>query len=198
MLPCENSIHGQIARNFDLLFGHDTLSITGETTHRIVQNLIGTPDADIEAITAVRSHPVALDQCRTFLHTMPHLSVEPVLDTAGAVREIVANGDAHVAAIASAASARLYGGRVLARAIQDDHENVTRFFLIRPSGESPHSGDRACIAFTLAHTSGSLHEALGTIAEDGANLRSLCHAPAGRAPVRVPLLRRDRRQLRSI
>ena len=57
----------------------------------------------------------------------PALEAVPAFDTAGAVRDVVAAGARDAAAIAGARAARLYGGVVLASAIQDADDNLTRF-----------------------------------------------------------------------
>lgn len=177
LLPCENSIHGPVARAYDLLYAHPQVHIVDETVHRIVQNLIGPPGARLEDVRRVESHPVAIEQCRRFLNGMPGVEVVAVADTAGAVREVVTAGDRARAAIGPAASADRYGGAVLAHAIQDEAENYTRFFLIARSREPRRGLGRATLAFVLAHEAGSLHRALGVFAERGLNLRSLVARP---------------------
>jgi prephenate dehydratase len=161
LLPCENSIHGPVARAYDLLYTHPSVRIVDETRHRIVQTLIGIPGAQLTAIRQIESHPVALEQCRQFLAAMHGVNVVPVADTAGAVREIVRAGDPFRAAIGPAASAQRYGGAVLAEAVQDEAENYTRFFAIACDGTPRRRLGRAALAFVLPHQPGSLHAALG-------------------------------------
>ena len=76
------------------------------------------PGARLTDIREVRSHPVALEQCRVFLAKHPSWQRKIVDDTAGAVREIVASGDPHVAAIASAFAAKVYDAQLVAVGIQ--------------------------------------------------------------------------------
>jgi prephenate dehydratase len=98
-------------------------------------------------------------------------------DTAGSVRAMIAAGDPHAAAIGPALCAQHYGGVVLRRGVQDDDDNRTRFFLIASEGEAPKTVSRACLALSLPHRTGSLHEALGVFARRGLNLRSLVARP---------------------
>jgi prephenate dehydratase len=178
LLPCENSIHGQIARAYDLLYAHPNVRVVDDTVHRIVQNLIGVPGAKLEAIRRIESHPVALEQCRVFLAELSGVEIVAVADTAGAVRDVVGRGDPQVAAIGPAASAKRYGGVLLAPAVQDEAENYTRFFVISAEHDAPrrHLG-RAALALVLPHRPGSLHAALGVFAEQGLNLRALLARP---------------------
>jgi len=182
LLPCENSIHGSIARSYDLLLMHPDVRIVDETTHRIVQSLIGVPGAKLEDVRSVASHPVALEQCRHFLATMPGVRVDVSDDTAAAVRRCVEAGDRSAAAIGSALAAQRYGGVVLRDSVADEAENITRFFLISRDGTTRRSSRRACIAFALAHRPGALYEALGVVASRGVNLRSLVARPKPKTP----------------
>lgn len=178
LLPIENSISGQIAGNYDLLWSHPGLSITGETVHRVVQSLIGIRSASIDDIVEVRSHPVALEQCGRLFAAHPSWKRTVVDDTAGAVREIVAGGDRHVAAIGSRAAARRYDAALLAEGVQDNPENFTRFFLIRREASAQPKLGRACVAIALADRPGSLRDALSAFADEDLNLRSLVSRPA--------------------
>jgi prephenate dehydratase len=178
LLPCENTIYGPISQAYDLLGAHPNVRIVDETTHRIEQCLIGLQGADIAGLQRVISHPVALEQCRTFLRAHPHLRVEPADDTAGSVRRIVEGNDPTIGAIGPAFAARRYGAIVLASAIQDDAETYTRFFLIARDARPRRSLGRACVAVGLAHEPGSLHAALGKLGARGMNVRSLLARPS--------------------
>lgn len=182
LIPCENTIYGSIARTYDLLSRYRELRIVDETTYAIVQALIGCPGAEVTTLESVASHPVALEQCSDFLAAHPDVRVRTVADTAGAVREMMERGDPRAAAIGPAPAAARYGATVLIANVQDDVENVTRFFAIAQDGGGPSTTGlrqgRACVALDLPHETGSLHAALGELASRGANLRSLVARPA--------------------
>lgn len=130
VLPFENTVHGPIATVQHLVAARNQLTISGEASVRVEQCLIGMPDATLEAIDTVASHPVALTQCGRFLRVHAGWQVIEADDTAGAVREMIEAGRPGTAAIASALAAERYGACVLQRGIQDDRENITRFWLI--------------------------------------------------------------------
>lgn len=178
MMPVENSISGSVPRVYDLLWADARLSIVDEIVYRVVQNLIGLPGAVIAELREIRSHPVALEQCRSFLGEHAHAHPTIVADTAGAVREIVALGDPRVAAIASTLAAERYGARILAGAIQDVDANFTRMFLLARDGSPRAEPTRACVALALAHRPGSLRDALGAFADRGLDLRTLVSRPS--------------------
>jgi prephenate dehydratase len=182
LLPCENTIHGSIARAYDLLYEHESVKIVDETTHRIEQTLVGAEGATLEGIESIASHPVALEQCRSFLAERPAVRVEVHDDTAGAVRAVAERGDPRSAAIGPALAAKRYGGTILARGIQDEPDNYTRFFVIAADGVSRRRLGRLAFAFVVPHEPGSLYRALGVIAQRGLNLRSLVPRPQPKRP----------------
>jgi prephenate dehydratase len=182
LLPVENSISGSVPRVYDLLWDDARLAIVDEIVYRVVQNLIVLEDATLEGLREVRSHPVALEQCRKFLAANPHLRSTIVADTAGAVRDIVRLADPSVGAIASSLAATRYGARVLRPAIQDVDDNFTRFFLLRRDAEPPADGTRACVALSLANRPGSLRDALAAFADENLDLRTLVSRPSLERP----------------
>ncbi len=188
VLPVENSIVGAIPRVYDLLWIHERLTIVDEHVERIVQSLIGTQDAQLGGVHEVRSHPVALEQCRAFLSVHARWRSVIVADTAGAVAAIVAGGDPSVAAIASSEAARHYGAKILCESIQDVADNFTRFFLVRRRDANGTETTmrtekvRACVALALENRPGSLRDALAAFADREINLRSLVSRPSLSGP----------------
>jgi prephenate dehydratase len=193
VLPVENAIAGPVPRNYELLWEHPSLRIRDETTLAIELCLIGTADAAVDRIREVRSHPVALEQVRRFIDAHGWQR-STTTDTAGAVREVVELGDPGVAAIGPALAAAVHGGTVLARAVQDETENYTRFFLIARDdaslgggslpGEAPSPGDRACVGIAVEDRPGSLRDALSAFADRDIDLRFLIARPDRRIPFR--------------
>ena len=182
VLPVENAIAGPVPRNYELLWEHPALRIRGETTLPIELCLIGTVGANEAGIREVRSHPVALEQVRRYVDTRGW-ERSTATDTAGAVREIVAAGDPALAAIGPALAAEIHGGTILARNVQDESKNYTRFFLIaRGDGEA--SGERACVGISVQDRPGSLRDALSAFADRAIDLRFLIARPDRRIPFR--------------
>lgn len=134
VLPIENSLHGSVHANYDLLRDHD-LVIIGELNLRIRHNLMAMPGTALAGIERVYSHPQALGQCRTYLRThVPHAQQVPSYDTAGSAKMVAERGEANAAAIASRAAAAEYGLDILAAGIESNQQNYTRFLtLVRPS-----------------------------------------------------------------
>ena len=129
MVPIENTLHGSIHENYDNLLRYD-VKIFGETTVRISHHLIAQPRATFKSLKRVYSHPVASNQCRIFLHKYVHLEALSYYDTAGSVQMIMSERPPHAAAIASETAAKIYGGMILKRNVEDNPRNFTRFFLL--------------------------------------------------------------------
>jgi prephenate dehydratase len=182
-IPIENSLAGSVLEHFDLLLHHD-VRVVRETLIRIRHNLIAVPGSKIDEIDRVYSHSVALAQCRRFLAEHPRMKPVAFYDTAGSVKQLVGLGDQHAAAIASEAAAAYYGAEILARGIEDDPENYTRFFLVRRSGEAETdpASNKMSVAFTLEHRAGSLVAALSALSAMGTNLTKIESRPVQGKP----------------
>jgi len=183
VIPIENSLAGSVLEHFDLLLAHD-VQVERETLLRIRHNLIALHDSSIDDIDRVYSHPVALAQCRRFLARHPQMKSVAFYDTAGSVKQLVELSDHRAGAIASAAAAHFYGAKILESDIEDNPENFTRFFLVRPKGESvadPES-NKISIAFSLENRPGSLVAALGELSAIGTNLTKIESRPVHGKP----------------
>jgi prephenate dehydratase len=176
VLPIENTLHGSVHENYDLLLRYD-FEITAETSVRIVHNLIAPPGVMFERVRKVYSHPVALNQCLDFFRR--HKRVERVThyDTAGSVKMIMKDRPEDAAAIASELAAKIYGGRILRREIEDDRQNFTRFFLLEPAGSKPRTlrGTaknpwKTSLVFSTKNIPGALFRALSALALRDLNL----------------------------
>jgi prephenate dehydratase len=193
VLPVENAIAGPVPRNYELLWEHPVLRIRGETMLPIELCLIGTSGATVDRVQEVRSHPVALEQVHRLIAARGWRR-STASDTAGAVREIVALGDDTVAAVGPALAAEIYGGTILAREVQDETQNYTRFFLLAPAlprvtlssskGQDDNEGTRACVGISVEDRPGSLRDALSAFADRAIDLRFLIARPDRRIPFR--------------
>lgn len=139
VIPIENSLHGSVHQNYDLLREH-RLRIVAEIQVRVRHQLVGVRGARAGEITEVHSHPQALGQCRDFLRQhLPGARPIPAYDTAGAARDVARAGNPTHAAIASRRAAEEYDLDILASDIESNHQNYTRFLaLVRP--EDPDAG----------------------------------------------------------
>lgn len=180
LVPVENSLEGSIPRTYDLLLDSN-LKVAGETQLRIVHCLIGLPDAQIDSIREVYSHPQALGQCKTFLRQMGW-KLTPTYDTAGSVKMNKENGLLDKAAIASARAAEIYRMKILVSSIEDNAHNYTRFFILARQSSLPTGNDKTSIVFSAKHEPGALYDALKELAARKINLTKIESRPTRQKP----------------
>ena len=180
VVPAENSLEGSISRTYDLLLD-SSLKVCGEIELRVVHCLIGAPEARLDLIKRVYSHPQALGQCKTFLRQLG-CELIPAYDTAGSVKIIKEKGTTDEGAIASARAAEIYGMKVLAREIEDNPNNFTRFFILSQHDSPPSGNDKTSIVFSVKHKPGALYESLKELAVRNINLTKIESRPTRQKP----------------
>ena len=181
LAPIENSIAGFVHPSFDQLID-SKLHIIGEVIIPISHCLIGCPGASFETVTAVESHPVALDQCRRFLAANPQIKRIAAEDTAGSVARVLAQGDLTRAAIAGRRAAEKYRGVILREHLEDSSENYTRFLLLSPDKDFVKDADQLSLVIELPHQPGALHSALEPFARRGIDLLKIEGRPVKGRP----------------
>lgn len=181
LVAIENTIAGSLLHNYELLRDSGT-RIVGEHKLRISHSIMCLPDESWEDITEVNSHPVALMQCRDFLHHHTGLKVVETADTAGAAKEISEQGLRGHAAICSKFAAPLYGMKILEEGIETNKHNFTRFLVVcQPEKTGSYidvqKADKSSIVFTLPHSEGSLSQVLSILSFYRINLTKIQSLP---------------------
>jgi chorismate mutase / prephenate dehydratase len=137
------------------------------------------PGARLEELRTVISHPQALHQCEEFLRRLPGVERRAEFDTAGSARKVRERNDRTLAAIASEEAGRMLGLEILARGIQTQAGNFTRFVEVAREPE-PAAADARCktsLALALAHRPGALGEVLTRFGRRGVNLTRIESRP---------------------
>ena len=166
IIPIENSLAGSIHQNYDLLLESD-LFITGEIFLRISHYLIANHGVKPHNIRRVFSHPQGLAQCKKYLKKMDAVERIPVSNTAAAVRKIKDEQLLDSAAIASLQAAIDYDMNVLAKDIEDNKENITRFLILSKQQNRPQGSDKklkTSVVFSLKNLPGALFRSLSVFA----------------------------------
>lgn len=178
LLPIENTTAGSINETYDLL-AEGRLIITGEVVTAIEHCLLGLAGATLADLRTALSHPQALRQCEGFFHAHPWIHAREEYDTAGAARKVRESGDRSLAAVASAAAAATYGLEILARGIQTEAGNATRFVevALHALPVPPDTRVKTSLLLTLADRPGSLGMVLQELARRGLNLTKLESRP---------------------
>ena len=179
VVPIENSLEGSVTDTLDLLIHQSDLFIQRELVLPIVHCLLVRPGTREEDIQVIYSHPQALGQCRDYLeHRFPQASAVAAMSTAAAAEQVQKSDHPTAAAIGTARAAELYGLAVLARGIQDNPANVTRFVVLAHTDHPPTGDDKTSLCFSFSNdTPGLLYAALGEFARRGINLAKVESRP---------------------
>lgn len=177
----ENTIAGSLLQNHELLRGSN-LRVIGENKIRISHVVACLPEDDIDDITEVNSHPIALMQCEKWLAAHPGVKAVECDDTADSARMIAQNKLRHHAAICGEFAANLYGLKILERAIETNRHNFTRFLIMANEQHAAQYIDyervnKASLVFSLAHTNGSLSKVLSIFSFYDINLTKIQSLP---------------------
>jgi len=175
-MAIENARSGSILSNYTLI-RESGMKIIGEINLRIRQNLMALPGQTLVSIREIRSHPIALSQCMTFLSHLRGVTLVEADDTAGSARYIRENNLKGVATIASSAVAELYGLEIIAPGIETYKKNYTRFLILGDEKDARTDGNKVSICFSTGHQPGSLAAVLVRLAELEINLSKIQSVP---------------------
>ncbi|MFO7862200.1 MAG: 3-deoxy-7-phosphoheptulonate synthase [Desulfosalsimonas sp.] len=175
VIPLENSLAGSVHENYDLLLEYD-LRIVGEILLRIEHHLIGHPEARVEDIRRVYSHPQVFQQCRSYIDRHQWEWI-PVSDTARAVRLVKEQNNPAEGALAGRDAARIHEMQILEQGIEANARNYTRFVVIAREPISGGQKNKSSLIFSTGNQPGALFEALKVFADKGINLVKLESRP---------------------
>ncbi|MEO1013919.1 MAG: prephenate dehydratase [Pseudomonadota bacterium] len=174
MLPVENSLAGRVSDIYRLLPETD-LQIVAEHFLQIRHQLLVAPGVSLGDVKKVRSHPMALGQCRSVIAKLG-LEAEAAGDTAGAAKRLAETGARDEAAIASERAAQTYGLSVARANVEDAGHNTTRFLEMapEPADVDPDAGVTiTSFVFQVRNIPAALYKALGGFATNGVNMTKL-------------------------
>lgn len=196
LVPAENSIGGGIVESLDAFVdledqgALDAVSIYAEALVQIRHNLLVRPvetnstQSTLDAIEEVHSKAEIFVQCREWLRAhLPNAKLVPAASSAAAVQHAVAQSDAGrpgIAAIGSTLAGERYGLPCCVASIEDETDNLTRFWILARQQADPSGDDKTTVMFRTGHTPGALVEVLGAIARAGVNLTHIEKRPSRR------------------
>jgi prephenate dehydratase len=174
MIPIENSLAGRVADIHHLL-PQSGLFIIGEWFLPIHHQLMAPRGAKLSDIKTIESHVHALGQCRRIIR---ELKIKPIVsaDTAGAAKHIAEIGDKTRAALAPQLAAEIYGLDILAKDVEDESHNTTRFVVLarEPKWATQGSGPLVTtFVFRVRNLPAALYKAMGGFATNGVNMTKL-------------------------
>lgn len=177
VVPVENSTEGVVNYTLDMFVDSD-LKIWAEVMLEVSQHLMN-KSGRMEDISRIYTHPQVPGQCRDWLEK--NLSGVPVHNTSSTAKAAeMAAEDPTAAAIASEMAAMLYNLQIVARNIQDNPHNFTRFLVISTRSPGRTGNDKTSIMFSIKDRVGALLSMLKPFAARGINLTRLDARPSGR------------------
>ncbi|MCO8293471.1 prephenate dehydratase [Tetragenococcus halophilus] len=168
VVPIENSLEGSVHATVDYLFDQTAITIKKEVILPIRQQLLGTHF--VEQVKKVLSHPQALAQTEQYLKKhFPEVLLEAVSSTTAAAQYVAEHPHDKVLAIASKKAAEEYGLQILAKDIQDNSMNKTRFWLLSMDKDKQnlarYQNKKVTLFVSLpANLPGALHQVLSAFA----------------------------------
>lgn len=188
VVPIENSVEGSVSMTLDELASGSPLVITAEVSIPVQFALMVRPGVTLADIRSVATHPHAQAQCINWLgQHLPEAILIPATSTAGAAAALAGlSADApapYDAAIAQRLAADHYGLSVVAEAIGDNDEAVTRFIVVQPPGPLPArtGADKTTLVVFMAEDHpGALLEILTELTVRGVNMTRIESRPTRR------------------
>lgn len=175
VVPRENSIEGAVNHTLDMFMDSD-LIICGEIELPINHYLLSHA-ASPANVAKVYSHQQSLAQCRIWLDTsLPTAERIEVNSNAKAVQIVI--GEKNSAAIAGEFAAEFYQVPILARNIESDMHNTTRFLVLGQQSVAPSGDDKTSLMFTAPNKSGALQAMLACFANNDVSLTHIESRPS--------------------
>lgn len=193
LVPIENSTGGGIAETMDAFrdgkahHGEAGVVICAEVQIEVHHTLLGNcPPSEVRRIF---SKPEVFAQCKKWLTTQyPKAELVPAPSSSKAV-EMVAKESAklfqrgsvpQVAAIGSQLAGQIYGLNVLFEDIEDQPDNITRFYVISRQAAQRTGDDKTSVMFQTADKPGALVRVLQAFEKHKVNLTHIEKRPSGR------------------
>jgi chorismate mutase/prephenate dehydratase len=179
VVPIENSTEGVVTHTLDMLVEAD-VKICAEVVLKVHHYLLSR-SGKAEDVREIVSHPQALAQCRRWIASKyPQARVAEAPSTAQAAQR--AAQDPALAAVASGLAKELYGLEIVARNIEDQANNITRFLVIGGRPLKPSGEDKTSIVFSVRDEVGVLHRMLDPFARNRINLSKIESRPLKEKP----------------
>lgn len=188
LVPIENSTGGGITETLDAFLEHaHDVSVYAEVQINIHHALLA--NCKPHAIRRIHSKPEVFAQCRNWLATQyPQAELIPAASSSKAAQTAVEEDRKALeigaapgtAAIGTSLAGQLYGLKVLFPRIEDNPNNITRFFVISRQHAKPTGNDHTAIMFATEHTPGALVDVLAVFRDAGINLDHIDKRPSGR------------------
>ncbi|WP_250657755.1 prephenate dehydratase [Alkalimarinus coralli] len=176
VVPVENSTEGMINHTLDM-FVSSPLRICGEVKLRIHHHLLAGSETDLSKVEKIYSHQQSLAQCRRWLDSNWR-KVERVAVSSNAEAARRVKAEPNSAAIAGDMAAELYGLVNIAKNIEDQPDNTTRFLIVGMEDVPPSGDDKTSILVSMKNCPGALYHLLEPFHKHGISLTRIETRPS--------------------
>lgn len=175
IVPIENSTEGIVNYTLDMFIDLD-LKIWAEIKLEIHQHLLSKFKKN--EITKIYSHPHAIAQTREWVeNNLNNSQIVEVGTTAIAAK--FASEEKNSAAIGSDFAAKIYGLNIIAKNIEDNPNNITRFLIIsKEFNQNKNKNSKTSIMVLIKDKVGALYEMLKLFADNNINLTKIESRPS--------------------
>ncbi len=188
LVPIENTTGGGIAETLGAFLDNARhLNVYAEVQIAIHHALLS--NCKPSEIKRIHSKPEVFSQCRTWLATQFPTAELIAAPSSSRAAQIAAEEHAtaksigsqpNSAAIGTTLAGQLYGLKVVFPRIEDNPDNITRFFVISRQKAKRSGDDKTSIMFNTADKPGALVEVLKVFDSAGINLSHIDKRPSGR------------------
>ncbi|HOG23284.1 MAG: P-protein [Candidatus Omnitrophica bacterium ADurb.Bin292] len=175
VVPIENSIEGAVNHTLDMFIDSE-LKICSEIFFEISHNLM-TNASSLNQVKRVYSKAEVFGQCRLWIEANLHHAERMETSSTAAAAGRAAREDG-AAAIGSRLAATLHNLPVMAEAIQDIANNVTRFLVISKQVPAMTRHDKTSIVVSIRDKVGALYEMLLPIKKFRINMTKIESRPS--------------------
>lgn len=175
VVPVENTVGGAVGRTLDLLVGCRA-RLCGEVLLRVRQCFLARSN-DLGQIRRIYIHPQSLDQCREWLDQhLPGIPRLPVASNAEAASRAAA--DTAAGAVAGEEAGRRHGLGIVARDIESDPSNTTRFVVLGEADVPSTGRDKTSLILSARNRPGAMVGLLAPLAAHGVSMTRLESRPS--------------------
>lgn len=188
LAPIENTTGGGIADTLMAFQEHaGAVTVYGEVLIAIHHALLS--NVQPNQIERIHSKPEVFSQCKTWLATQyPGADLISAASSSRAAQTALEENQKAVeigappraAAVGSKLAGQIYGLKVLFPRIEDNPDNITRFFILSAQRAQRSGDDKTSIMFQTVDKPGALVEVLGVFDRAGINLSHIDKRPSGR------------------
>ncbi|MGI9252002.1 MAG: prephenate dehydratase [Pseudohongiellaceae bacterium] len=158
VVPVENSTEGAVNNTLDCLLD-SPLQIIGERIIKIEHHLFAQKGVSLTDIRLIASHQQSLAQCRKWLQAhYPQLPLHEC--TSNAEAALMSADNRETAAIAGELAGQTYGLHTVAKQIQDEAHNSTRFLILAKHPVTATGNDKSSLLIFARNRPGALFHIL--------------------------------------